>query len=164
MKSVLSACAVVLIAASFANSTESMEAARVGAESAFVRLAPVKLRPKAMRSVHLTGYLSLDGNAYVSNPNPGGSVMVTFNGSTMLRDSSGATANAYFTVTQTFFINGNFTSGYVYPQQYVQVYHNGRSVGSVMVSGSIYVSGFVNGSWIRLSGSGNVSGSGTVQE
>ena len=163
MKRIGILCAVLIAAAAAANSTESVELLRSGAQHSFERLAPVRLRPKATRTVHLTGHVSLDGTSYVGDP-PNNSAMVTFHGTGTLHDSSGATATVHFSTTQTFFINGNYTTGYVYPREYVQVYSHGRPVGMVMVSGTIYVSGWVNGGWVRLSGSGQVSGSGSVQE
>lgn len=165
MKAFIACFALVLAGASSASSFDTMEAVRAGADNSFARLAPVRLKPKPAKSiVNLTGYLSMDGNGFVNQPN-GGSVMITLQGSTNLSDpASGATATANFNETQTFFVNGNYVSGYVYPRQYVQVYRHGRMAGSVMVSGSIYVSGFVSGNWLRLSGSGQVSGSGSVQD
>lgn len=156
--------ALFLTASSWA-AMESVETLRAGALGGFEGLAHVRLKPEAAKAVvNLSGYLNLDGSGYVSNPH-GGSVMITLRGSTNLSDpATGASATAYFNETQTFFVNGNFVSGYVYPRQYVQVTRNGRSVGSLMVSGSIYVSGFLSGGWVRLSGSGQVSGSGPVQD
>ncbi len=55
-------------------------------------------------------------------------------------------------------LNGNFISGYARISEYVSFYKNGRYIGQTRVSGSIYVTGRNSNGWVRLSGSGRVTG------
>ena len=139
---------------------ESRLQIRQGAEDAN---APTGAEVKATQPIRLSGHLMLQGSAFVNQPH--GAVMVTLSGSTQLHNDHGTPLSGmvHFYETQTFFVNGNFISGYVYPGTYVGIYRNGQRIGTVRVAGTIYVSGFVNGNWVNLSGSGQVSGQGTIQ-
>jgi hypothetical protein len=55
-------------------------------------------------------------------------------------------------------------SEYVRVNERANVYKEGRFVGTVNVSGTVYVSGWVNGSWLRMDGSGTLDGSFYVDE
>ncbi|MBP7795978.1 MAG: hypothetical protein KA059_04290 [Elusimicrobiales bacterium] len=111
------------------------------------------------KTVTLSGYLNLSGTAHV----PPNSINVTtyVTGWVSLRDSSGNyhTNNTYINTNVSFWINGNsYVSSIAYPNVYVTVYDkNGKSVGSGYINQGITVGGWLNGTYLNVSGSGNIS-------
>jgi hypothetical protein len=149
---------------------QSAGAVRAQLQAAFGReRSPLKLvvvseeegrRAKAagVRSIRLSGQLSLDGSAHVS---AGPFTTITLSGWAYLRDDNGGriSGNIHFSDTQTYHLSGNHVSGWARPYAYVNVYEGDKLLGTTRVDGSIYVSGWNNGGWVRVSGSGPVSGS-----
>jgi hypothetical protein len=123
-------------------------------------------RAKAGRKpISLTGHVWLDGTAHVG-PRQGW-VTVTVSGSTQLRDQDGRYLNGWIRLhdTSSYSVHGSHVSGWARPYAYVDIYDNQRRyLGTVRVDGSIHVSGWVNGGWLSLRGSGTVHGSGTIDE
>lgn len=122
--------------------------------------APVK-KP---RTIRLSGWVNLSGSGFAPQHSP--YITVTVSGWTTLQDETGRTLNGsiHLSDTQSYFASGNWVSGYARPRAYVSVYDNGRLLGTVLVDGNVHVSGFKNGDWVHLSGSGQVSGWGTIDE
>ncbi len=108
--------------------------------------------------VTLSGYLSLSGSAYV--PSNNSYVTAYLNGWVILRDSLGNyyTANTYVTATANFWASNNYVLTQAYPNTYITVYNKeGKAVGSGYLNQSIGVSGWINGNYVNLNGSGYVS-------
>lgn len=126
--------------------------------------AAPSLRQAASRMIRLSGTLSLSGAVHV--PNGSSWAWITLTGSTWLHDETGRslTGLVYFSDSQNFPLSGNHISGWARPSASVVVYDNGRYLGTIRVDGSIYVSGWSNGGWVNLSGSGQVSGTGWVSD
>lgn len=122
-------------------------------------------RAKSVRTVRLSGSVSLNGTAHASQG--AGSVYVNFTGSTHLYSSDNSITSGYASINQSefFWLNsGSFVSGYVHPNATVSVYQNGKYVGQARVSGTVYVTGHNNNGWVNLSGSGTLSGDVTVSD
>lgn len=116
------------------------------------------------RYIRVTGYLSLSGSAHI--PQGSNGTFVTLSGYTQLQDERGRylAGSVHFTDSSFYHSNGNHVSGWARPSAQISIYENGRYLGSVRVDGSIYVSGWNNGGWVHLNGSGQVSGSGYIQD
>lgn len=127
--------------------------------------APVSPQGTAQsRYIRVTGYLSLSGSAHVPQGSHG--TFVTLSGYTQLQDERGRylAGSVHFSDSSFYTVSGNHISGWARPYAQISIYENGRYLGSVRVDGSIYVSGWNNGGWVHLNGSGQVSGSGYIQE
>ena len=168
----------VLLAAAPASAAPS-EAARSSALQNFgANIGALKFQPRmsAMQGekgaktagtkvIRLSGHVWLDGNGYIGQGQR--MATVTVSGYTQLRDQDGKYLNGQIRVssTDTYWINGSHVSGWARPYAYVNVYSNsGKYLGSVYITGSIMVSGWANGSWLDLRGSGYVDGTGTITE
>lgn len=116
------------------------------------------------KSVMLSGYLSLSGSIYVPSQNSYASGYV--NGWLSLRDSSGEyyTNNTYLNVYVGFFVNSNYVYVTAYPNQYLTVYKNGKSVGSVYITQGVGLSGWLNGNFVNLNGSSYINQTAYVSE
>lgn len=134
-----------------------MSVAQDGAESASPRTSQ-------SRYIRLSGYLSLQGSGHI--PQGSNGAFITVSGSTQLQDDRGRylAGVVHFSDSSYYHVNGNYVSGWARPYAQISVYDNGRFLGSVRVDGTISVSGWNNGGWLNLSGSGQVSGSGYIQE
>lgn len=122
-------------------------------------------KAKGQKFIRLTGHVHLSGQGYA--PGNRGFATITVDGWTTLRDQDGRMLNGQIRLsdTQSYHMTGaNHVSGWARPYAYVNIYSNGRYLGNVRVDGSIYVSGWKNGDWVRLSGSGYVDGSGYIKE
>lgn len=119
---------------------------------------------KKLRNIRLSGWINLSGSGFAPQHSP--YVTVTVSGWTTLQDETGRTLNGsiHLSDTQSYFASGNWVSGYARPRAYVNIYDNGRLLGTVLVDGNVHVSGFKNGDWVHLNGSGQVSGWGTIEE
>ncbi|MEF3280062.1 MAG: hypothetical protein K6357_03755 [Elusimicrobiota bacterium] len=110
------------------------------------------------KSVTLSGYLSLSGLAYV--PSNNSYVTAYLNGWLSMRDSSGNyyTNNTYLNVQVSFWASSNYVYTTAYPNTYLTVYNKeGKVVGSGYLNQGIGVSGWINGNYVNLNGSGYVS-------
>jgi hypothetical protein len=114
--------------------------------------------------VRVSGHVYFNGSGYVSHTP--GYISLHVNGSANICDSSGQVCSGYTTVTTwaNVFVNGNYVSDWLRPSVSVSFYKGGRYVGSGQVTGSIPVSGFVNGNWVHLTGSGYLNGDVFVNE
>jgi len=186
MKS-LSAAFVVALLAVPAVAVPSPESALTSAEKSFQRLSafkacfqrgsaqaqavapgravPVLTAQAAPASyVRVSGQISLSGSGYV--PNGSGFVTISLSGSTNLQDASGRIRSGYTHVSTyaSLFVSGPYASTWVRPDAYVSFYKDGRYVGSARVDGNVLASGWVNGGWLTLTGSGTLNGDLVVQE
>ena len=119
---------------------------------------PAVVRPQGAHYLHLHGYVNLNGSGFI--PRGSGWATITVSGWTNLQDQDGHYLNGdiRFDDTSTYFVSGNYVSGWAHPYAYVNVYDNGKLLGTTRVSGTVSVSGFRNGDWLNLSGSGFVDG------
>lgn len=128
--------------------------------------APVApIRTRTLRTVRLSGNVSLNGTAYAGQGTS--NVYVNFSGGARLDGSDGRTSSGYTSINESefFWLNsGSFVSGYVHPSTTVSVYRDGKYVGQARVSGTIFVTGYNNNGWVNLSGSGTLSGDVTVED
>ncbi|MFA6028902.1 MAG: hypothetical protein WC969_03505 [Elusimicrobiota bacterium] len=163
MKSLLATTSLVLFGVACACALETPESIRSAGTSGFA-VAEVSPQPalKTSRHVRVSGTLSLNGSGYVPQSNYAN---VSVSGSVDARGEGGY-ATGYTTVTQTlsFFVNGNFVTQWVNVNAYVSVYKDGRFVGSTYLNGSVLLTGWKNGDWLHLNGSGAVAGDLFVQE
>lgn len=173
------ASAVLLAALRAASAApRAAEDLKAGAGAAFQAAAAVRFQPpvtlkaalvreaegrllagsKGTRPIRLTGNVFLDGTGHA--PQGSSWVTVTLSGWVNLRDDQGRplSGSVHLSDTQTFFMSGNHVSGWARPYAYVSVYDGGRYLGSVRIEGDIHVSGWNTNGWVRLSGSGYVSG------
>ena len=187
MKNLLSAFAAVLLCVPAA-AAPSLEGALAAAEQSFQCLpiqaafqkgakvkgavpgkavttpAPKPVTPKASSYVRISGYVRFTGNAYVSHTP--GYASVNMSGYANLCDSTGQVCSGYTNISTyaNVFVNGNFVNDWLRPYVNVSFYKAGRYVGSGQISGSVPVSGWVNGNWVNLSGSGYLNGDVYVTE
>jgi hypothetical protein len=183
MKNLISAIAAALLAVP-AFATPSLESAQASALKSFQSPPALKLSfqkgAKVKDSVpgkavirtagtkgsyvRVSGHVYFNGSGYVSHTP--GYVSLHVNGSANICDSSGQVCSGYTTVSTwaNVFVNGNYVSDWLRPNVSVSFYKGGRYVGSGQISGSIPVSGFLNGDWVHLSGSGYLSGDVFVNE
>jgi hypothetical protein len=91
-------------------------------------------------------------------PGVGGRVTRNFDNGNREMDLDFPTGTESYTVNVTIPRTGDRVSSYVRIRANVSLYQNGRYVGSTTVSGNVYVSGFISGTYLRLSGRGTVSG------
>lgn len=126
---------------------------------------PVLKAGTRQRYIRLRGFVSVWGSAHVPQGQTGG-VFITVSGNTQLQDDTGRYLNGSVTVSDSSFyhVSGNYVNGWPRPSATVTVYSRGRYLGSIRIEGSIPVSGFNNGGWVRVSGSGWVDGSGWIYE
>lgn len=120
---------------------------------------------KLGKYITVQGYVTLQGNLWV--PQNGGYATTYLTSWVQLRDYTGKyyTNNEYVNVHAGFWVNPNqHVWQTVYPRIYVTVYRDGKMVGTAYTDGSISVSGWANGSYMHLSGSGYISASLYVQE
>ena len=120
---------------------------------------------KLGKYITLQGYVTLQGGLWV--PQNGGYATTYLNSWVQLRDYTGKyqTNNEYVNVHAGFWVKPDqYVWQTVYPRIYVTVYRDGKMVGSTYTDGSISVSGWASGSYMRLSGSGYMSASLYVQE
>jgi len=143
--------------------TVSMESLRSNAGLALPVAAVSVQAPQstfvASRYVNLSGYISLRGNTHIREGSQ--FVSMTISGNATLHGSGARTDNVWVNERITFHLRDGqrFVNESVRISKYVSVYEGGRYVGSTTVSGTVRVSGSVSGRWLRLSGSGNLSGS-----
>ncbi len=128
--------------------------------------APKPARGRAGHYVQVSGYVTLNGNGFLSGTT-GGYTSVTLNGWATFRDSSGQVTsnNSYISVPASMWIYPNqYVFQTVYPNVYAQFYNKGAPVGSTSMSGSISVNGWPSGNYVTLNGSGNLTGSIYVED
>jgi hypothetical protein len=177
-KLLLVVLAAVLSGAVAANAAESLESVRAASALALptpAALGALKFKralvakaseakqespkgEKASRLLRASGYLMLNGSTSVA---PGsGFAYVPVSGWVNLSDETGAaiSGGVYMTGTAMMNVSGSFANGWVTPQAYVSLYDGGKFLGTMLVQGTIYLSGFANGSWLNVSGSGQVGG------
>lgn len=128
-----------------------------------VRLPP-GARSKGTQTLRLRGYVSLNGSGFI--PRGSSWATMTVSGWTTLEDQDGRTLRGDVRVedTSTYYLSGNYVSGWARPSAYVNIYQDGRLLGSTRVEGSISVSGWRSGDYLSLSGSGFVDGTLTYQD
>jgi hypothetical protein len=182
MKNLLSATAALLLAVP-ALAAPSLESAQAGAMKSF-QMPALKLsfqkgakvkdsvpgkavaaaKAKAASYVRVSGRVYFNGSGYVSHTP--GYVSLHVNGSANFCDSTGQVCSGYTTVTTwaNIFVHGDYVSDWLRPSVNVSFYKGGRYVGSGQVTGSIPVSGFLNGNWIHLTGSGSLDGNVYINE
>jgi len=147
---------------SFTDQLGLIPAAAVVAKTPEIAPAPAK----AGRYVQVSGYVTLNGNGFVSGPN-GGFTSMTLKGWASFRDSTGQiTSNSsYINVPASTWVHPNqsvFQT--VWPNVNATFYRNGKVVGSTNMTGSVSVSGWPSASFVTLSGSGYLSGSVYVED
>jgi hypothetical protein len=148
--------------AAAANTLEAAKAAPLfSAELAL----PARKAFKAQRNIFLNGDVHLSGNGFV--PQNGGFVSIPLSGSIRVSGDGGKVrgdgmVNEYVSVWVR--EGSNYVSQFVTVNANVSLYDGGRYVGTANVHGSVMVSGWANGSWLRLDGSGSVNGSAFVND
>jgi hypothetical protein len=168
--------AVICTAVAVAASAESLESARAASAltPSAAALGALKFKPaavaapakepkaseksdKAQTLLRASGFLTLNGSGMLTGSNY---VSIPVSGWVNLTEDSGApiSGGVYMNGTAWVSVNGSWASGWVTPQAYVTLTENGRALGTMLVQGNISVNGFVNGSWLNVSGSGYVSG------
>ncbi|PIU20066.1 MAG: hypothetical protein COT18_04205 [Elusimicrobia bacterium CG08_land_8_20_14_0_20_59_10] len=152
---------------SSADFTKQLTALPVAAQAAAAKTpvsAPVKV--KLGRYVQVSGYVNLRGNGWM--PTNGGYTSITLSGWATFRDGTGMVTsnNTYINVPASMWIYPNqYVFQTVRPNVYVQLYKDGKMIGSTSMSGSISVSGWPgSSSYFSLSGSGYLSGSIYVED
>jgi len=120
--------------------------------------APKPAQPKAAGYVRISGYVTFSGNGFVSHTP--GYISLNFTSNVNLCDSSGQVCSGYTAVTSwaNLYVNGNFVNDWLRPNASAAFYKDGRYVGTTQLSGTIPVSGWVNGNWVNISGSGYLTG------
>lgn len=188
MKNLISAIAAVFLAAP-ALAAPTLESAQAAAEKSFQSLPALKLsfqkgaqvegalpgrivaapaqgpaQEKTSSYVHISGFVTFNGSGFVSQTP--GYVSLNMSGSANLCDSSGEICSGYTSITTwaNIFVNGNSVNDWVHPYVNVSFYKAGRYVGSAQMNGQIPVSGWVNGKWIDINGSGYLTGDVLVTE
>ncbi|MBI3296633.1 MAG: hypothetical protein HYZ75_00610 [Elusimicrobia bacterium] len=156
----------VLLSVTAASAAGSPEAARLAASAALAQTAtPLTKAFKAQRMVQLRGQASLSGTGWIIGQHTS-YVTVTLSGQLSASGDGGKvqTGNAAISQTVTLYLPPGQSAVYqtVSVRQNVALYCSGRPVGSTVVGGSFHVRGFRSGSYLRLSGSGPVSGSAFV--
>jgi hypothetical protein len=120
---------------------------------------------KQSRYVRVSGNVRLSGSGFVSER--GGYVWITVSGWASVNGPDGVQSGS-FNVSERVGVytseHRNHYSEHVRINQYVSLYQNGKYVGSTYIGGSVYVSGWRSGSWLRMSGSGLVDGSFFLQD
>ena len=116
------------------------------------------------RYIRLSGYVNLTGSGFANAHWP--FITLNVSGTTQLRDDSGRFlgGSVYLSDTVSCHAPSNYVTCWARPSAYVSVYDNGRYLGSVRVDGNITVSGWKSGNWVHVNGSGQVSGTGYIQD
>ena len=172
MIALVAASLLCAVAAQAFDSSESLHASALSAfkappAAAFhftpaLRAAPAAKPTKAAeqkgtRLIRASGYLTLNGSAFVNGQ---GMVYVPVSGWVTLQSSEGGNiqGSVYMNGNAWISVNGGFGSGWAQPSAYISLSENGKPLGTMLVQGNINVSGFANGGWLNVSGSGYVSG------
>ncbi|MBI5595667.1 MAG: hypothetical protein HY928_06200 [Elusimicrobia bacterium] len=154
--------ALLAVLAAPVQAVPSLESLSAGA----VLAAPAPTKAfKAQRHVSLNGDVRLSGNGFV--PHNGGFVSIPLSGTVRVYGDGGKVTgdgrvNEYVSVWVR--EGSNYISQFVSVNASVSLYSNGRYVGMTTVHGSVHVSGWASGSWLRLDGSGSVSGSAFISD
>lgn len=137
-----------------------------GPEAAAVPAATRPAKAKGGQYVQVSAYVTLNGSGWMPG-NDGGFTTVNLTGWATFRDSTGQiTSNStYINTSVSAWVNPNqYVFQTVNPDVFVTLYRDGRSVGSVNVTGSVQVSGWPTSGYFSLSGSGTLSGSLYVED
>ena len=129
-------------------------------------IKPAKVEPqKTSAYVTVSGYVSLTGNAFM--PQNGGFTSVNMTGWATFSDNTGriTSNNTFVNVMASMWIYPNqYVFQTVWPNIYVQLYRDGKYVGSTNMTGSVNVNGFPSSSFVYLNGSGYLNGSLYVED
>lgn len=161
-KTLLLSLALAVPASAAAPSLESIKVAPlVSAEMAL----PARKAFQAQRNVSLFGDVRLSGNGFV--PHNGGFVSISLSGNVRVSGDGGKVrgdgmVNEHVSVWVR--EGSNYVSQFVSVNTTVSLYDGGRYVGTANIHGSVHVSGWANGSWLRLDGSSSVSGSAFIRD
>ena len=156
--------ALLAVLSAPAHAAASLEAAHAASAAAIAAPAPTKAF-KAQRHVTLNGQARLSGTGFVQQH--GGFVSVPLNGDVRVSGDVGqVTGNGSINQHVSLWIHpgSNYVSQFVSFTANVSLYKQGRYVGTAMVSGSVMVSGWANGSFLRLDGTGSASGSAFIDD
>ncbi|MBI5243559.1 MAG: hypothetical protein HY922_07725 [Elusimicrobia bacterium] len=158
MKNALALVGTLALCVSLCSAAQTPESIRFSGAEGFQKLAQFKpLALKTSQYVRLSGNVTLNGSTHV--PQNSHYAYVTLSGWTNItggdRYQSGTT-NVSQSVS--IWLNGNYVSQWVQVNVHVNIYKDGRYVGSTYVQGSVHVSGWNNNGWVNLSGSGTLTG------
>lgn len=119
---------------------------------------PRPVKAKSSEWVTVSGNITLNGSGFVAGHS--NFVTVDLSGWTTVSDMTGRVRsyNEHVSVMGNFFVNGSWVNGSVYPSAYVSLYRDGKYVGQGRIEGTVFVSGYVNGSWVSVNGSGTLRG------
>lgn len=143
-------------------------------KSTALQAAPVQIKPqkaepvsrsrKVVRYVHVSGHVTLNGSAFVSDGS--NFVSVNLSGFTNISDASGRITSGTVSVSHWshLYISNSWVSDWASPSFYVSFYENGRYIGNAQISGSFYITGNVSGNWLYVSGSGMINGTLAIRE
>lgn len=143
----------------------TLESAKAASLISLNAAAPARKAFKAQRHVSLNGDVRLSGSGFV--PQNGGFISVPLSGNIRVSGDGGKIrGDGYVNEHVSVWVRegSNHVSQHVSVNVNVSLYQNGRYVGSAYVNGSVWVSGWANGSWLRLDGNGSVNGSAFVTE
>lgn len=127
--------------------------------------APQAAKARTGSYVRVSGHVSLSGNTWINGS--GGFNSVTLTGWATFRDATGriTSNNAHISTLASMWIYPNqHVFQTVRPSVYVQLYRDGKPVGSANMSGSISVSGWPSSNYVTLNGSGYLEGSLYVED
>ncbi len=165
MKQIIAFLLSLGLVAAPAHALETSESLKIKSAVSLDRLPKFKAAFTGSRYVRLSGNLNLRGSEYLRE----GSNYISMNlsGTAFLYGGSGLRASSVRVDERISFYlreGQNYVSESVRVSERVSVYKNGRYVGTTTVTGTIRVTGWVSGNWLRLDGSGRISGGIFVRE
>jgi hypothetical protein len=145
---------LLLLAAPSHAGVAALESAK--AASAFDRL-PAFTAFKAARPVRISGHVNLNGHAFVHEGQ--NNAHVNFTGWANFRSDDGTIQSGSTSISHTEFVwvHSDHVTAHVRPWVHVSLYRNGKYLGSARLDGTIFVSGWRNGSTLHMNGSGTLS-------
>lgn len=149
--------ALALIVSALPLRAQTPESIQSSARRSLVEL-PAALPARLLRGLRVGGEVTLRGHGRIPSQDQG--VRMLLSGSLDVQDDAGRVLARGVQVAYDGFlkVSGSSVSGYVYPEVYAPLEKDGRSIGSVKLSGPVFVSGHASGNWALVSGRGRLWG------